>query len=93
MSVFLYCRHLELHSPDAKHTVVLRAKDPAAAQTWFNTIHGTVTELLPKVTAEVQSQLGKNGISGSHEIRHMGWLAEKVSLSYLLALYCFFFFR
>lgn len=71
-------RHLELHSPDAKHTVVLRAKDPVAAQTWFSAIHGAVTELLPKVTAEVQSQLGKNGISGSHEIRHMGWLAEKV---------------
>lgn len=71
-------RHLELHSPDAKHTVVLRAKDPATAQAWFSAIHGSVAELVPKVIAEVQTQLGKNGISGSHEIRHMGWLAEKV---------------
>ncbi|XP_018408837.1 PREDICTED: beta-1-syntrophin [Nanorana parkeri] len=71
-------RHLELHSPDGKHTVVLRGMDPAATQAWFSAIHGAVTELVPKVIAEVQTQLGKNEISGSHEIRHMGWLAEKV---------------
>lgn len=71
-------RHLELHSPDAKHTVVLRSKDPATAQTWFNAIHGVVTELVAKSITEVKDQLGKNGISGSQEIRHMGWLAEKV---------------
>ncbi|KAM9308017.1 beta-1-syntrophin [Gastrophryne carolinensis] len=71
-------RHIELHSPDAKHTVVLRAKDSATAQSWFNSVHGTVAELLPKVIAEVRETLGNNGLSGSHEIRHMGWLAEKV---------------
>ncbi|XP_063780516.1 beta-1-syntrophin [Pseudophryne corroboree] len=71
-------RNLELHSPDVKHTVVLRSKDPAAAQAWFSAIHGAVTELVSKVITEVKEQLGKNGISGSQEIRHMGWLAEKV---------------
>ncbi|XP_073535934.1 beta-1-syntrophin [Phyllobates terribilis] len=71
-------RHLELHSPDAKHTVVLRSKDPAAAQTWFSAIHGAAVEQVAKAITEVKDQLGKNGISGSQEIRHMGWLAEKV---------------
>ncbi|XP_040287931.1 beta-1-syntrophin [Bufo bufo] len=71
-------RHLELHSPDAKHTVVLRSKDPATVQTWFNAIHRAVMELVAKAITEVKDQLGKNGISGSQEIRHMGWLAEKV---------------
>ncbi|XP_056378665.1 beta-1-syntrophin isoform X2 [Hyla sarda] len=45
-------RHLELHSPDAKHTVVLRSKDPATALTWFNAIHGVVMELVAKVPGE-----------------------------------------
>ncbi|XP_069813247.1 beta-1-syntrophin [Dendropsophus ebraccatus] len=71
-------RHLELHSPDAKHTVVLRSKDPATAQTWFSAIHGVVMELVAKAVTEIKDQLGKNGISGSQEIRHMGWLTEKV---------------
>ncbi|XP_073446373.1 beta-1-syntrophin isoform X2 [Dendrobates tinctorius] len=71
-------RHLELHSPDAKHTVVLRSKDPATAQTWFSAIHGVAVEQAAKAITEVKDQLGKKGISGSQEIRHMGWLAEKV---------------
>ncbi|XP_069587942.1 beta-1-syntrophin [Ranitomeya imitator] len=71
-------RQLELHSPDAKHTVVLRSKDPATAQTWFSAIHGAAAEQAAKAITEVKDQLGKNGISGSQEIRHMGWLAEKV---------------
>ncbi|XP_069477666.1 beta-1-syntrophin [Ambystoma mexicanum] len=71
-------RHLELHSPDAKHTVVLRSKDPATAQSWFNAIHSNVNDLIPRVIGEVKDQLGKSGIAGSREIRHLGWLAEKV---------------
>ncbi|KAM8967867.1 beta-1-syntrophin [Pelodytes ibericus] len=71
-------RHLELHSPDAKYTVVLRSKDPATTQAWFNAIHSAVNDLIAKVISEVKEQLGKNGISGSQEIRHLGWLAEKV---------------
>ncbi|KAI1243602.1 hypothetical protein IHE44_0001234 [Lamprotornis superbus] len=71
-------RIIEVHSPDAKHTVVLRSKDSATAQAWFNAIHSSVNELIPRVIAEIRDQLGKTGIAGSREIRHLGWLAEKV---------------
>ncbi|XP_038248230.1 beta-1-syntrophin isoform X2 [Dermochelys coriacea] len=71
-------RLLEVHSPDAKHTVVLRSKDSATAQAWFNAIHSSVSDLIPRVISEVKDQLGKTGIAGSREIRHLGWLAEKV---------------
>ncbi|XP_023504673.2 beta-1-syntrophin isoform X1 [Equus caballus] len=69
---------LEIHSPDAKHTVILRSKDSATAQAWFSAIHSNVSDLLPRVIAEVREQLGKTGIAGSQEVRHLGWLAEKV---------------
>ncbi|XP_049710388.1 beta-1-syntrophin isoform X2 [Loxodonta africana] len=71
-------RQLEIHSADAKHTVILRSKDSATAQAWFSAIHSNVSDLLTRVIAEVREQLGKTGIAGSREIRHLGWLAEKV---------------
>uniref|UniRef100_A0A8D0E8J3 Syntrophin beta 1 n=1 Tax=Salvator merianae TaxID=96440 RepID=A0A8D0E8J3_SALMN len=71
-------RLVEIHSPDAKHTLVLRSKDSATAQAWFHAIHSCVSDLIPKVISEVKDQLGKTGIAGGREIRHLGWLAEKV---------------
>ncbi|XP_048385842.1 beta-1-syntrophin isoform X2 [Stegostoma tigrinum] len=70
-------RQFELHSPDCKYTVVLRCKDPSTAQAWFNTIQSNTSNLTSKVIAEVKDQLGRAGIAGSREIRHIGWLAEK----------------
>ncbi|KAM3842072.1 beta-1-syntrophin [Vipera latastei] len=71
-------RILEVHSPDAKHILVLRSKDASTAQAWFYAIHSCISELIPKVISEVKDQLGKAGIAGGREIRHLGWLAEKV---------------
>ncbi|KAI4539511.1 hypothetical protein MG293_009906 [Ovis ammon polii] len=71
-------KQLEIHSPDAKHSVVLRAKDSATAQAWFSAIHTTVSDLLTHVIAEAREQLGPMGLAGGREIRHLGWLAEKV---------------
>ncbi|XP_070604351.1 beta-1-syntrophin [Erythrolamprus reginae] len=71
-------RIVEVHSPDAKHILVLRSKDASTAQAWFYAIHSCISELIPKVISEVKEQLGKAGIAGSREIRHLGWLAEKV---------------
>ncbi|XP_061461800.1 beta-1-syntrophin isoform X2 [Rhineura floridana] len=71
-------RLIEVHSPDAKHTLVLRSKDSATAQAWFHAIHSCVSDLIPKVISEVKDQLGKAGIAGGRELRHLGWLAEKV---------------
>nr|XP_023668921.1 beta-1-syntrophin [Paramormyrops kingsleyae] len=70
-------RHLELHSPDARHTVVLRCADPYAAQAWFGAVQSAATSLAAKVIAEVKEQTGRSGISGSRDILHLGWLAEK----------------
>ncbi|XP_051575720.1 beta-1-syntrophin-like [Myxocyprinus asiaticus] len=64
-------RQLELHSPDAKHTIVMRFKDTASAQTWFTLMQSTITNLTRKIMGELQEH-------GSREIRHLGWLAEKM---------------
>uniref|UniRef100_A0A8C7E6H4 Syntrophin beta 1 n=1 Tax=Naja naja TaxID=35670 RepID=A0A8C7E6H4_NAJNA len=71
-------RIVEVHSPDAKHILVLRSKDASTAQAWFYAIHSCISELIPKVISEVKDQLGKAGLAGGQEIRHLGWLAEKV---------------
>ncbi|KAJ7338098.1 hypothetical protein JRQ81_010667 [Phrynocephalus forsythii] len=71
-------RLVEVHSPDAKHTLVLRSKDSATAQAWFHAIHSCISDLIPRVILEVKDQLGKAGLAGGREIRHLGWLAEKV---------------
>uniref|UniRef100_A0ABM5GCL5 Beta-1-syntrophin n=1 Tax=Pogona vitticeps TaxID=103695 RepID=A0ABM5GCL5_9SAUR len=71
-------RLVEVHSPDARHTLVLRSKDSATAQAWFHAIHSCISDLIPKVILEVKDQLGKAGLAGSREIRHLGWLTEKV---------------
>ncbi|XP_026545211.1 beta-1-syntrophin [Notechis scutatus] len=71
-------RIVEVHSPDAKHILVLRSKDASTAQAWFYAIHSCISELIPKVISEVKDQLGKAGLAGGREIRHLGWLAEKV---------------
>jgi len=43
------------------------------------------------VIAEVKDQLGKTGIAGSREIRHLGWLAEKVMKTFLFSFLCSLF--
>jgi hypothetical protein len=58
--------------------VILRSKDSATAQAWFSAIHSNAGDLLTRVVADIREQLGKTGIAGSREIRHLGWLAEKV---------------
>lgn len=78
----LFYRLVEVHSPDAKHMLVLRSKDSAAAQVWFNAIHSCVSDLIPKVISEVKDQLGKTGIAGGREIKHLGWLTEKVTATF-----------
>ncbi|MGH0141765.1 UNVERIFIED_CONTAM: hypothetical protein FKN15_074652 [Acipenser sinensis] len=71
-------RQFELHSPDARHTVVLRCKDSATAQGWFSAVQSNAIDSVAKVIAEVKEQIGRTGIAGSREIRHLGWLAKKL---------------
>ncbi|KAG9329869.1 hypothetical protein JZ751_028761, partial [Albula glossodonta] len=78
------CLHFELHSPDAKHTIVLRCKDSNSAQSWFSVIQAVTASLITKVMGEVKEQTGRTGLAGSREIRHLGWLAEKAANRRLL---------
>lgn len=70
-------RQLELHSPDARHTVVLRCQDQPAALSWFSAMHSVTSSLAQRVLAEVIQNTSRTGVAGSKEIRHLGWLAGK----------------
>uniref|UniRef100_A0A3Q1FKT2 Syntrophin, basic 1 n=1 Tax=Acanthochromis polyacanthus TaxID=80966 RepID=A0A3Q1FKT2_9TELE len=74
-------RQLELHSPDARHTVVLRCPDQPAALSWFSAMHAVTSSLAQRVLAEVIQNTSRTGVAGSKEIRHLGWLAGKVGKS------------
>ncbi|XP_069393220.1 beta-1-syntrophin [Paralichthys olivaceus] len=69
-------RQLELHSPDARHTVVLRCPDQPSALSWFSAMHSVTSTLAQRALAEVIQNTARTGI-GSREIRHLGWLAGK----------------
>ncbi|XP_026225632.1 beta-1-syntrophin [Anabas testudineus] len=70
-------RQLELHSPDAKHTVVLRCPDQPSALSWFSAMHSVTSSLAQRALAEVIQNTARMGVAGSKEIRHLGWLAGK----------------
>ncbi|XP_076594322.1 beta-1-syntrophin [Chaetodon auriga] len=70
-------RQLELHSPDARHTVVLRCPDQPSALSWFSSMHSVTSTLAQRVLAEVIQNTARTGVAGSKEIRHLGWLAGK----------------
>lgn len=70
-------RQLELHSPDTRHTVVLRCPDQPSALSWFSAMHSVTTTLAQRALAEVIQNQARTGIAGSKEIRHLGWLAGK----------------
>ncbi|XP_076008765.1 beta-1-syntrophin [Genypterus blacodes] len=70
-------RQLELHSPDARHTVVLRCPDQPSTLTWFSAMRSVTFTLVQRALAEVIQSTARTGIAGSKEIRHLGWLAGK----------------
>ncbi|XP_031154563.1 beta-1-syntrophin [Sander lucioperca] len=70
-------RQLELHSPDARHTVVLRCSDQPSALSWFTAMHSVTSTLAQRALAEVIQNTARTGVAGSKEIRHLGWLAGK----------------
>ncbi|KAL6108957.1 sntb1 [Pungitius sinensis] len=70
-------RQLELHSPDARHTVVLRCPDQPSALSWFSAMHSVTSKLAKKALSEVIHSTARTDVAGSKEIRHLGWLAGK----------------
>ncbi|XP_078400871.1 beta-2-syntrophin [Cetorhinus maximus] len=69
-------RLFELHSPDGKHVIILRSKDPVAAHAWFTAIHTSITALIPQALSELNGLLGLSG----RAIQHLGWLAEQLKV-------------
>ncbi|KAJ8915793.1 hypothetical protein NQ315_004605 [Exocentrus adspersus] len=62
-------RTLELHSPDAVHSCVLRASDPAEAVAWFNTLHSALAVLVTAALHEASRAVP--------DLRHIGWLLRR----------------
>lgn len=55
---------MELHSPDARHTVVLRCPDQSSALTWFSVMHA-VTSTLTQVCRPHAQQLSHTPYSNT----------------------------
>nr|XP_023021047.1 beta-2-syntrophin-like [Leptinotarsa decemlineata] len=71
---FSESRTLELHSPDAVHSCVLRAADPAEAAAWFNTLHSALAVLTTAALHEASRAIP--------DLRHIGWLLRKPRSEY-----------
>ncbi|CAG9815887.1 unnamed protein product, partial [Phaedon cochleariae] len=62
-------RTLELHSPDAVHSCVLRAADPSEAAAWFNTLHSALDALTAAALREASRAIA--------DLRYIGWLLRR----------------
>lgn len=60
---------MELHSPDAVHSCVLKAADAVEAAAWFNTLHSALAVLTTSALHEATRALP--------DLRHIGWLLRK----------------
>ncbi|XP_015910895.1 beta-1-syntrophin [Parasteatoda tepidariorum] len=69
-------RTLEIHSPDRRHSCVLRCPDAAQCSAWFNAIHSAVDAMMSKAVVEAGHLL--KDVLERAELRHMGWLSEKI---------------
>uniref|UniRef100_T1J2B7 PH domain-containing protein n=1 Tax=Strigamia maritima TaxID=126957 RepID=T1J2B7_STRMM len=70
-------RLIELWSPDAKHVCVLRCMDATEASAWFNALHSCVAQLMQRAIAQANQLLAE--LLDSNGIKHMAWMAQKVT--------------
>lgn len=75
---------LELHSPDGKNSVYLRCPDDRIAGQWFAALHACIDSLTQSALRETNYILSE-AASNTREVKHMGWLAEHVSVFIFLA--------
>ncbi|CAH1778809.1 unnamed protein product, partial [Owenia fusiformis] len=68
-------RTIELHSPDAKSSCILRCPDEQTMSEWFHNLHSNIELLTHIAMAEVNQNIGGGT---PREIKHMGWLAEQI---------------
>lgn len=69
-------RTIELHSPDAKSSCILRFPDAATALDWFNAIYSNII-LLTAMTVIEANQIMSTA-PNQRKIEHMGWLSEQL---------------
>lgn len=60
---------MELHSPDAVHSCVLKASDAVEAAAWFNTLHSALAVLTTAALHEASRAIP--------DLRHIGWLLRR----------------
>ncbi|KAK2147560.1 hypothetical protein LSH36_547g03015 [Paralvinella palmiformis] len=76
-------RTIELHSPDAKNSCILRCPDEHIANQWFNALHANIHVLMQQAMSEANHILS-TAPNNSGEIKYMGWLAEQVMVRILV---------
>ncbi|CAE1332071.1 Beta-2-syntrophin,Alpha-1-syntrophin,Beta-1-syntrophin,Syntrophin-1 [Acanthosepion pharaonis] len=69
-------RTIELHSPDAKSSCILRFPDAAITLDWFNAIYSNIV-LLTAMTVIEANQIMSTA-PNQRQIEHMGWLSEQL---------------
>jgi len=71
---------IELHAPDARSVICLRAADDRMAARWYTALAAVAEHATRSVIADANRLLSDDVMSSStsREVRHIGWLAEKV---------------
>ena len=71
---------IELHAPDARSVICLRAGDERTAARWYTALAAVAELATRSVIADANRLLSDDVLSSgaAREVRHIGWLAEKV---------------
>uniref|UniRef100_UPI00358FDC75 beta-2-syntrophin-like n=1 Tax=Myxine glutinosa TaxID=7769 RepID=UPI00358FDC75 len=72
-------RLIELHSPSAKHCLVLRARDTVAASSWFNALRSTTATLSSVALHEANATCAGSSVFAGRPLAHLTWSAEQVT--------------
>jgi len=71
---------LELHAPDARSVICLRAADERATARWYTALAAVAELSTRSVITDANRLLSDDVLSSgtAREVRHIGWLAEQV---------------
>ena len=71
---------VELHAPDARSVICLRASEKRIATRWYTALAAVAELATRSVIADANRLLSDDVLSSgtTREVRHIGWLAEKV---------------
>uniref|UniRef100_A0A8C4WYC1 Uncharacterized protein n=1 Tax=Eptatretus burgeri TaxID=7764 RepID=A0A8C4WYC1_EPTBU len=75
-------RLIELHSPSAKHCLLLRARDTVTASSWFNALRSTAATLTAVALHEANATCAGSLAFSGRPLAHLTWSAEQVTGEY-----------